>query len=97
MEGGNIFHFVTEGPQAALQKAKEAAQDRVIRVGGGIQVIREYLKLGLVDEMHMAVSPVVLGGGESLLSGIDLLKLGYQCVEHVPSSKAAHFVLAKKK
>lgn len=96
MEGGNSFHFVTDGPESALQKAREAAKGKPIRVGGGVQVIREYLELGLVDEIHMAISPVLLGGGEHLLAGIDLVKLGYQCVEHVPSSKATHVVLAKK-
>ena len=96
MEGGTTFHFVTEGPQTALQKAREAAQGKDIRIGGGVQVIRKYLELGLVDEMHMAISPVLLGKGEHLLAGLDLAQLGYQCTEHVPSAMATHVVLTRK-
>src|SRR5882672_10932429 len=84
MEGGTIFHFVTEGIHAALKRATEAANGRDVRVGGGVATIREYLRAGLVDEMHIAISPVLLGAGEHLLSGIDLPKLGYHPTEHVP-------------
>jgi dihydrofolate reductase len=95
MEGGTTFHFVTEGIHAALKQAVEAAAGRDVRVGGGVATIREYLQAGLIDEMHLAVSPVLLGSGESLLAGIDLLKLGYRRTQHVPSPAATHVVFAK--
>jgi dihydrofolate reductase len=95
MEGGTTFHFVTDGIEAALRRAVEAADGKDVRLGGGVAAIRQYLKAGLVDEMHFAISPVLLGGGEHLLSGLDLLKLGYRCTEYVPTEKAAHFVLTR--
>jgi dihydrofolate reductase len=96
MEGGTTFHFVTDGIHAALKQANEAAAGRDVRVGGGVATIREYLQAGLIDEMHLAVSPVLLGSGESLLAGIDLLKLGYRRTQHVPSQAATHVVFAKE-
>jgi dihydrofolate reductase len=96
MEGGTIFHFVTGGVEAALAPAMEAAGSRDIRVGGGAATIRQYLKARLIDEMHIVVSPVLLGGGEPLLAGIDLPALGYEVTEHVPSEKATHIVFAKR-
>jgi dihydrofolate reductase len=95
MEGGTTFHFVTDGIQRALARAREAAGGKDIRLGGGPAIIKQYLAAGLVDEMHVAVAPILLGSGEALFSGIDLLKLGYQCVEHVASPKATHVVLKK--
>jgi len=95
MQGGTIFHFVTDGIHAALSRAREAAGGKDIRVGGGATTIREYLSAGLIDEMHYAVSPVLLGSGESLFAGIDLLKLGYRVSEHTPTERAAHYVLTK--
>ena len=95
MEGGTIFHFVTDGIEAALRAASTAAGNRDVRLGGGVATIREYLKAGLVDEMHLAISPVLLGTGEHLLSGLDLLKLGYRVTEHVPSASATHIMLTK--
>jgi len=95
MQGGTVFHFVTDGIEAALARAKEAASGKDIRLGGGIATIREYLSARLIDEMHLAVSPVLLGGGESLFAGIDLLKLGYTCTRHVPTESATHYVLTK--
>ena len=95
MEGGTVFHFVTDGIQAALQKAKEAAKGRDVRLGGGVATIRQYLQARLVDEMHIAISPVILGAGEHLLDGLNLLELGYRCTEYVTSAKALHFVLEK--
>ncbi len=95
MEGGTIFHFVTEGIEAALARAREAAGDRDIRIGGGAATIRQYLGAGLIDEMHMVISPVLLGSGEHLLSGIDLPQLGYRVAEHVASEAALHVVLEK--
>jgi dihydrofolate reductase len=96
MAGGTTFHFVTEGIEAALQRATEAAGGRDVRIGGGAATIRQYLRAGLVDELHLAIAPVLLGGGEPLLAGIDLLRLGYDCTEHVPSEKATHVVLTKR-
>jgi dihydrofolate reductase len=95
MEGGTVFHFVTDGIHSALDQAKRAAKGKDIRLGGGTATVREYLKEGLIDELHLAISPTLLGSGEHLLSGIDLTRLGYRCVEHVPSALATHVVLAK--
>ncbi|MGB7436484.1 MAG: dihydrofolate reductase family protein [Candidatus Acidiferrum sp.] len=95
MEGGTTFHFVTDGIESALQQARAAAKDKDVRVGGGVATIRAYLQAGLVDELHLAQSPVLLGSGESLFTGLDLLSLGYRCVNHVPSSKTTHLVLAR--
>jgi len=96
MEGGTTFHFVTDGIEAALARAKEAAGGRDILVGGGAATIRQYLSAGLVDEMHFAISPILLGAGEPLFTGIDLPRLGYEVAEHVPSEKATHVVLSKR-
>ncbi|HTQ42453.1 MAG TPA: dihydrofolate reductase family protein [Polyangiaceae bacterium] len=96
MKGGTTFHFVTGGIHEALARAKEAAGDRDVRVGGGAATIRQYLEAGLVDEMHVAITPAILGTGESLLSGIDLRKLGYRCSEHVATPAATHVVLTRK-
>jgi dihydrofolate reductase len=95
MDGGTTFHFVTDGIRSALARAGEAAGDRDIRLGGGVATIRQYLQAGLVDEMHLAIAPVLLGSGEHLLAGIDLPALGYRCTEHVPTAAATHVVLAK--
>ena len=96
MEGGTVFHFVTDGIESALARAREAAAGREIRIGGGASTIRQYLVARLIDEMHIAVSPVLLGGGEPLLSGIDLLALGYAVAAYVPTEKAAHVVIARQ-
>jgi dihydrofolate reductase len=96
MEGGTTFHFVTEGIHAALEKARASAKGKDIRLGGGVSVLRQYLSAGLVDEMHIAVSPVMLGKGEHLWSGMDLPALGYEQKEYVPSEAAAHYVFAKR-
>jgi dihydrofolate reductase len=95
MAGGTVFHFVTEGIHAALQRAQQAAGGRDVRLGGGVATIRQYLRARLVDEMHLAISPVLLGGGEALLAGIDLLALGYRCTEHVATPAATHVVITK--
>ena len=95
MDGGTTFHFVTDGIHAALQRARAAADGQDVRLGGGAATIRQYLQAGLVDQLHIAISPVVLGCGESLFAGIDLLKLGYQCTEHAASPAAMHVVLTK--
>ena len=96
MEGGTVFHFVTDGIDAALARAREAAGDRDIRIGGGVATVRQFLTARLIDEMHIVVSPVLLGGGEALLAGIDLPQLGYAVSEHASSGKATHVVLSKE-
>jgi len=95
MEGGTTFHFVTDGIQAALRSAAQAANGRDIRVGGGAATIRQYLRAGLIDEMHVAVSPVLLGSGEPLFAGIDLIQLGYACSAHAATPSATHVVITK--
>lgn len=96
MEGGTVFHFVTGGIHEALQRAKEAAGEKDVRIGGGVSTIQQYLRERLIDEMHLAVSPVLLGSGERLFAGIDLIALGYECVEHIGTPKASHVVIRKK-
>ena len=96
MEGGTTFHFVTEGIEAALSRAKDAAQGLDVRLGGGVATIRQYLRAGLVDEMHLAIAPVLLGTGEPVFAGLDLPQLGYQCSEHVTTPNATHVVLTKR-
>jgi dihydrofolate reductase len=95
MAGGTVFHFVTDGIEAALDQARAAADGRDIRVGGGAETIRQYLKAGLIDELHIAVSPVLLGSGEPLFAGIDLPALGYAVTEQVASARATHFIITK--
>jgi dihydrofolate reductase len=95
MDGGTTFHFVTDGIHEALKRAAEAANGRDIRLGGGVATIRQYLRAGLIDEMHLAISPVLLGSGEHLLAGIDAPALGYQCTKHVSTTNATHIVLSK--
>ena len=96
MNGGTTFHFVTEGIDAALQQATEAAKGQDVRLGGGAATIRQYLRAGLIDEAHIVVSPILLGSGEHLLADINVPELGYQCAEYVAGAKAAHFVLTKR-
>jgi dihydrofolate reductase len=95
MAGGTTFHFVTDGIEVALERAREAAGGRDIRVGGGVSVIRQYLSADLIDEMHLAISPVLLGKGEHLLGGIDLRGLGYTVREHATTPNALHIVVAR--
>src|SRR5262245_2186756 len=95
MEGGTTFHFVTDGIDAALQHAKEAAKGRDIQVMGGVSTLRQYLSAGLIDEMHVAIAPILLGSGEHLFAGMDMPKLGYRCSEHVATADATHVVLKK--
>jgi dihydrofolate reductase len=95
MKGGTVFHFVTEGTDAALERARNAAGGRDVRVGGGVATIRQYLAAGLIDELHFAFAPVFLGTGENLFAGIDLPQLGYRVSEHVATEHATHIVLTK--
>jgi len=97
MSGGTTFHFVTDGIDAALRRAIEAADGRDVRLGGGVAAIRQYLRAGLIDEMHLAIAPVLLGSGEHLLAGIDAPRLGYRRIEHVSTPSATHVVIAKGK
>jgi dihydrofolate reductase len=96
MDGGTTFHFVTDGIHAALARATQAARGRDVRLGGGVSTIRQYLIAGLIDEIHLAVAPVLLGAGEHLWAGIDAASLGYQCTEHAFTEQAAHVVLTRR-
>jgi dihydrofolate reductase len=96
MEGGTTFHFVTEGIATALERARKAAAGKDVRVGGGAHVIQQYLRARLIDEMHLAIAPVLLGSGEHLFQGIDLPALGYACTQHVSSPKATHVVISRQ-
>jgi len=95
MEGGTVFHFVTDGIAAALEQARAAANGKDVRVGGGAATIRQYLLARLIDEMHLAISPVMLGDGEPLFAGLDLPALGYRVKEHVPSEAAMHLIIGR--
>ena len=97
MEGGTTFHFVTGGIEEALRRAREAAAGADVRLGGGASTIRQYLRARLVDEMHLAVSPVLLGSGEALLADLDLRALGYRVAEHVPTPAAMHVVIQRER
>lgn len=96
MEGGTTFHFVTGGIHEALDRAREAANGSDIRIGGGPDTIQQYLRAGLIDELHIAIAPVVLGGGERLFEGVDLRSLGYECAQFEASEKATHVVLERQ-
>jgi dihydrofolate reductase len=95
MAGDTTFHFVTEGIHEALARAKAAAKDKDVRIGGGPSTVRQYLAAGLIDELHIAQSPTLLGRGEPLLAGLDLKALGYTCTAHVASPRATHITLTK--
>src|SRR5687768_1818169 len=96
MAGGTTFHFVTDGIEAALDQARAAAKGRDVRLGGGVATVREYLREGLIDELHLAVGPVVLGAGENLFAGLDLPALGYAVTESVAGERATHMILRKR-
>ena len=101
MQGGTTFHFVTTGLESALKQAQEAAngngngKDKDVRIGGGVSVLRQYLIAGRIDEMHLAVSPVLLGEGENLFSGINLPQLGFTVSSSTPGENATHFFIKK--
>ena len=96
MAGGTEFRFVTDGIHAALEQATAAAGGRDVRLGGGVSTVRQYLRAGLVDEMHLALRPVLLGSGEHLLHDIDTHALGYECAKHVAGERATHVWLRKR-
>ena len=96
MQGGTTFHFVSDGIEAALAQARAAAGELDVKIGGGVSTVRQYLLAGAIDELHLALSPVVLGRGESLFAGIDLPRLGYRVTEAVPTELATHLVLTRR-
>ena len=96
MKGGTTFHFVTDGIHAALERAKAAAGNRDVRVGGGVATVRQYVQARLIDELHLALRAVLLGGGEALFAGLDLRALGYECVKTVAGERATHIFLRKR-
>jgi dihydrofolate reductase len=95
MDGGTTFHFVTGGIEEALRRARDAAGGADVRLGGGVATIRQYLRAQLCDELHVAISPVLLGSGEPLFEGLDFGALGYRVAEHVPGAAATHVVLRR--
>jgi dihydrofolate reductase len=96
MAGGTEFRFVTEGIEAALEQAKAAAGDRDVRLGGGVSTIRQYLHARLIDELHLAVRPILLGSGEHLLRDVDMRVLGYECAKHIAGERAMHVFIRKR-
>ena len=96
MEGGTTFHFVTDGIESALRQARTAARDRDVRVGGGAHTIRQYLAARLIDDLHLVISPVLLGRGESLFAGLHLPQLGYRCARHIAGPRATHVMLERR-
>ena len=96
MQGGTTFHFVTGGIHQALRLAKEAAGEKDVRIGGGVSTVRQFLQARLIDELHLAFRPVLLGRGENLFHGLDLHSLGYECHKHLPGERATHLFLRKR-
>ncbi|HEY6893317.1 MAG TPA: dihydrofolate reductase family protein, partial [Rhodanobacteraceae bacterium] len=97
MQGGTTFHFVTGGIESALNQARAAANGKDVRIGGGVATIRQFVRARLIDELHLAIAPVLLGNGEHLMQGLDMRALGYQCYRHVPGSRAAAHVFLRKR
>lgn len=95
MDGGTTFYFVTEGIAVALERARDAAEGKDVRLGGGVNVIQQYLRQRLIDEMHIVIAPVLLGSGERLFDGVDLPALGYSCIEHQASARVTHIILSR--
>src|SRR5579859_276670 len=96
MEGGTTFYFVTDGIESALKQAKDASGGKDVRIGGGVSVLRQYVAAGAIDELHLAVSPVLLGEGENLFAGIDLHQLGFTNVRSVAGENATHVLIKKR-
>ena len=96
LQGGTTFHFVTDGIQSALEKAKKAANGKDVRIGGGVSTIRQYLRARLIDDLHLAISPVLLGAGEHLMQGLDRRALGYECYRHLAGTRAAAHVFLRR-
>jgi dihydrofolate reductase len=95
LEGGTTFHFVTDGIESALRQARAAAGDKDVKIGGGVDTVRQYLQAGLIDDMHLALAPVVLGRGEALFADLDLRELGFRVVERAATDAATHLVLMR--
>ena len=95
MEGGTVFHFVTDGIHAALDRARDAAGDKDVKIGGGVSTVRQYLEADLIDELHFAITPVLLGQGEAMFAGLDLPALGYRVLETTPTEHATHVVIGR--
>jgi dihydrofolate reductase len=96
MAGGTTFHFITDGIQSALARARESANGRDVRLGGGVATIQQYLRARLIDEMHLAIAPTLLGSGERLFAGLDAVALGYRCTEHVSTAAVTHIVITRE-
>lgn len=96
MAGGTTFHFITDGIEAALRQAKAAARGKDIRVGGGVSTVQQFLRAGLIDEMHLAVAPIFLGAGENLFAGLDLPALGYACTERTSTANTIHLIVKRQ-
>jgi dihydrofolate reductase len=96
MAGGTEFRFVTDGIHSALKQAKDPASGHDVRLGGGVSTIRQYLSAALIDELHLAIVPVLLGAGEHLLGGLNLPALGYECAERIEGARATHVTLRKR-
>ena len=97
MAGGTSFHFVSDGIHAALASAKEAAKGQDVRLGGGVATIQQFLRAGLIDEMHLALARILLGSGEPLFAGLDCVSLGYQCTQQVSTPVTTHVVVTRKR
>jgi len=97
MKGGTTFHFVTDGIHSALEQAKAAAKGKDVRIGGGVSTIRQYLQAGLIDQMHLAVRPVLIGEGEELWHGLDMRALGYEIAERIDGERAVHVIIRKRR
>jgi len=97
MKGGTTFYFVTEGIEDAAKRAAEAAGGKDVRIGGGVSTVQQYLKAGVIDEMHLVVSPVLLGAGEKFFGNLDLVKMGFRVTQSVMSERVMHVVMEKKR
>lgn len=95
MEGGTTFHFVTDGMISALAQARKAAGHKHVRIGGGVATVRQFLEARLIDELHLAVAPVLLGSGENLFAGLDLTSLGYRVCDRIVSDAATHIFISR--
>jgi dihydrofolate reductase len=95
MEGGTTFHFVTDGIEVALRHALDAAKGKDVRIGGGADTVQQYLRSRLIDEMHIAVAPALLGSGEPFFADLDLAALGYRCKERAAGEGAVHYVIGR--
>jgi dihydrofolate reductase len=97
MKGGTTFYFVTEGIEEAAKRAAEAAGGKDVRIGGGTSTIQQYLRAGVIDEMHLTVSPALLGAGEKFFGNVDLVKMGFRVTRHAMSERAMHVVMEKQR